>query len=119
MTTDQFAERIAAVRDRFAAKLDTRIDEIAAGVPELGNAGARETLARVHRRAHDLCGIGPTIGFVATGKAARTVEQTLLVPLRADRALTAEELARLRQEIAALRNAARSETFVSGQERRS
>ncbi len=116
MTTDQFAERFAAVRERFAAKLDSRIDEIEAGVPLLCGGEARDTLARVHRRAHDLCGIGPTMGFVATGKAARTVEQTLLAPLRANREPTDDELTRLRQQIAALRFAARSETKPSGQE---
>ena len=52
-----------------------------------------ETLARAHRRAHDLCGVGPTMGFVATGQAARTIEQVLLAALKADRALTADEVA--------------------------
>lgn len=117
MTTDQFTERFAVVRERFATKLDARIDEIEASLSQLGDGDARETLARVHRRAHDLCGLGPTMGFVATGKAARVVEQTLLAPLKADRALTADELARLRQEIAALRSAARSETQTGSQER--
>jgi chemotaxis protein histidine kinase CheA len=110
VTTDLFAERFAMVRERFAAKLDTRIDEIEASMPQLGDDGERETLARVHRRAHDLCGIGPTMGFVATGMAARVVEQTLLAPLKDDRALTGDELARLRREIVALRNAAHAET---------
>lgn len=105
-----FAERFAAVRDRFAAKLTARIDEIEAGMPQLGGAEARETLARIHRRAHDLCGIGPTMGFVATGRAARAVEQTLLPPLKAERALTTDELARLREEMSALRSAAQAET---------
>ena len=79
-------------------------------MPLLGEAEARDTLARVHRRAHDLCGIGPTMGFVATGQAARIVEQTLLTPLKAERALTGDELARLRGEISALRLAAQAET---------
>jgi chemotaxis protein histidine kinase CheA len=116
LSTDQFAERFAAVRERFAAKLDSRIDEIEAGVPQLRGETARETLARIHRRAHDLCGIGPTMGFVATGLAARTVEQTLLSPLRANRMLTADELARLHDEVVALRAAAHRDCRPAAQE---
>jgi hypothetical protein len=47
--SDLFAERFAAVRQRFAAKLDARIDEIEATVPELDREGSQETLARAHR----------------------------------------------------------------------
>jgi chemotaxis protein histidine kinase CheA len=110
LTTDHFAERFAAVRERFTAKLTSRIDEIEATIPQLGDDGAFDALARAHRRAHDLCGIGPTMGFVTTGQVARTVEQILLAPLKAERALTTDELARLRQEIVSLRTAARAET---------
>lgn len=108
--TDQFAERFEAVRQRFAAKLDSRIDEIEQSVPKLADLAARDVLEHVHRRAHDLCGVGPTMGFVATGKVARTVEQILLAPLKAERALSADEIARLRQNLVALRSAARAET---------
>ena len=110
VSSDHFAERFAAVRERFAAKLDARIDEIEAAVPQLGTGTALDAIERVHRRAHDLCGIGPTMGFVATGQVARTVERILLEPLKAERALTTDELARLRQEIVALRSAAHAET---------
>ena len=119
MTTDHFAERFAIVRERFATKLDSRIEEIEAAVPEFGSDGdaGMDARARAHRRAHDLCGIGPTMGFVATGKQARTVEQLLLAPIKTGRALTSSEIARLREEIAALRSAARSDTTPpSGQE---
>ncbi len=115
MTTDHFAERFPAVRERFTAKLASRIDEIEATIPQLGSDDAFDALARAHRRAHDLCGIGPTMGFVSTGRVARSVEQLLLAPLKAERALTTDELARLRQEIVALRLAARAET-QTGQE---
>ena len=115
MSSDHFAERFAAVRERFAAKLDARIDEIEAAVPQLGSGTALDAIERVHRRAHDLCGIGPTMGFVATGQAARTVER-LLAPLKAGRAQTSEELALLPDCIAALRNAARTDTQPAGRE---
>ena len=116
MTSDLFAERFAAVRQRFVAKLDARIDEIESTVPELGQAGSMETLARAHRRAHDLCGVGPTMGFVATGTAARSIEQLLLAALRASRTLTEDEIARLTDGIAVLRSAAHAETRPAGQE---
>jgi hypothetical protein len=56
------------------------------------------------------------MGFVATGNAARTVEQLLLVPLKANRALTGEEIAQLRKDIAVLRSVATAETRPPGQE---
>ena len=63
--SDQFAERFAAVRRRFTAKLEARIEEIESTVPLLAADGAMEALARAHRRAHDLCGIGPNMGCMA------------------------------------------------------
>lgn len=114
--TDEFTKRLAAVRQRFVSKLSGRLDEIEATVPELSQSGSIEALARVHRRAHDLCGVGPTMGFVATGKAARTVEQLLLAPLKDERALTGDEVAQLRHDIAALRSVATAETAPAARE---
>jgi chemotaxis protein histidine kinase CheA len=114
--SDLFAERFAAVRQRFAAKLDARIDEIEATTPELGRDDGRDKLAHAHRRAHDLCGVGPTMGFVATGQAARSIEQVLLAAIKAGRPLTEEELARVRGGIASLRSAASAEMQSHGQE---
>jgi HPt (histidine-containing phosphotransfer) domain-containing protein len=118
--SDLFAERFAAVRQRFAAKLDARIEEIEAQIetalrgPSLG--GAPETLANAHRRAHDLCGVGPTMGFVATGQAARSIEQVLLAAIKAGRGLTPEEVVRTRAGIALLRSAASAESRPASQE---
>lgn len=109
MTSDLFAERFAAVRQRFAAKLDGRIDEIEGTVPRLGREGAMDALALAHRRAHDLCGVGPTMGFIITGRAARSIEQLLLAAVKTQRTLTDDELARLREGIAQLRAAAAAE----------
>jgi hypothetical protein len=92
------------------AKLGARLDDLEAGVPQLSQGGSTEALARAHRGAHDLCGVGPTMGFIATGKAARAVEQLLLAPLKADRMLTGDEVAQLRHGLAVLRSVATSET---------
>jgi HPt (histidine-containing phosphotransfer) domain-containing protein len=115
VTSDLFAERFAAVRERFTAKLGARIDEIEATLPALTDEGAIETLARAHRRTHDLCGVGPTLGFVATGQAARQIEQALFIPLKAGRALWPDEVAIVTEGIARLRAAARAETRPIGQ----
>jgi hypothetical protein len=116
VTTDHFAERFAAVRERFAAKLDARIDEIEAAVPQLGGDGGFDALEHAHRRAHDLCGVGPTMGFVATGQAARSVERLLQSPLKARRALDREEIELLRGHIEVLRTAARTDLKPAGLE---
>jgi hypothetical protein len=111
MASDQFAERLAQVRARFASKLETRIASLDEAAPLLRGDGATaiETLAVAHRGIHDLCGVGPTIGFDATGRAARDIERVLLVPLRAGRGLNESEAAALREGIGALRAAARDD----------
>jgi hypothetical protein len=50
------------------------------------------------------------MGFVGTGQAARQIEQVLLAALKANRALTADEVARARAGVVRLRAVAQSET---------
>jgi chemotaxis protein histidine kinase CheA len=111
MEGDIFAERLAGVRKRFAAKLPVRIAEIDAALPELAGEGGQVAAAvyTVHRKVHDLCGIGPTLGFLATGQAARICEKILLQPSRGERGLTEQELARLQEGLVALRAAAHND----------
>lgn len=111
MAADQFAERLAQVRARFATKLQTRIDALDESLPHIRGSGDAviETLTTAHRGMHDLCGIGPTIGFDATGRAARHVEQILLAALRAGRGLNDQETNELRDAARALREAARDD----------
>ena len=108
MEADQFAERMAGVRQRFATKLHGRLDEIDAIADQLADAvpGIGTIVFDAHRRVHDLCGSGPTLGFVATGQAARVCERILLQPSRDKRALSANELAQFQQSLVALRLAA-------------
>ena len=111
MSVDIFAERLAGVRKRFAAKLPGRIDEIDAALPELTGEGGEVAAAvyNAHRKVHDLCGIGPTLGFIATGQAARACEKVLLQPSRGQRGLTEQELAHLKEGLVALRAAANND----------
>jgi hypothetical protein len=108
MSADQFAERIAAIRMRFASKLATKIEETNAALPHLAGTSADvvEAVATTYRRIHDLCGVGPTVGFVETGQAARGIDAILIGPFRAARGLTADEVARLKDGLDTLRAAA-------------
>lgn len=116
MAGDEFAERLALIRERFAAKLPARLDDIDASLPQLtgaaGDVGA--AVYSTHRKVHDLCGIGPTLGFHSTGKAARTCERILLQPSRDQRGLTEQELAQLKDGLAALRATAEQEMQSTG-----
>jgi Hpt domain len=107
VATDQFTERLAKIRTRFAANLPGKLEAFERAVPQLTGEGeaVMTTLATAHRSVHELCGIGPTVGFPETGRAARIVERTLLQPLRAKRGLNEPEIASIRQGLAALRTA--------------
>jgi hypothetical protein len=68
-----------------------------------------DDLARAHRDAHHLCGVGATLGFVGTGKVARTIEQILLAAVKSGRTLNDDEVPVLRAGIALLRSTANAE----------
>ncbi len=116
MGVDEFAERLAAVRKRFAAKLSSRLAEIDAALPSLAGEGddTAHVVDSTHRKVHDLCGIGPTLGFYATGAAARVCERILLQPSRGERGLTEQEMAHLKEGLAALRVAAQNDLQSTG-----
>jgi HPt (histidine-containing phosphotransfer) domain-containing protein len=116
MMNDIFAERVAAVRRRFGVKLDARIGGIESALPQPGGKIGLNALAQAHRNAHDLCGIGATLGFVETGKVARSIEQLLLAAVKAERTLTDDEIPRLREGIALLRSTAAAEIGCAGPE---
>jgi hypothetical protein len=114
--SDQYAERIAVVRHRFLGRLDARIEVIASAIPQPGREDGFGALVLAHREAHGLCGVGPTLGFVGTGKAARSIEQLLLAAVKARRTLDEDEILRLREGIALLRSTTTAEMRPSGQE---
>lgn len=111
MQQDAFTERLAKVRRRFASTLESKISDSFAALPQLsGNGGAAlAKLGDTYQRIHQICGVAPTVGFVATGKAARNAEDILIAPFRSKRCLTTEEAARLQTALDALQAAARIE----------
>ena len=118
MAVDQFAERLAKIRTRFAANLPGKLDSIDDALPQISGEGPAvvEALTTAHRSVHELCGTAPTVGFIVTGQAARSVEQILIKSLRAKRGLTDTEIVSVRQELDALHIAARNELqAINGQ----
>lgn len=111
MAVDEFTERLARIRERFAASLPRKINDAfnARTVMSASSANAIETVVVVHRTLHEMCGIAPTVGFPATGKAARAVETVLREPAKTKRPLRTDEVAMFVAEIGELRSAAQSE----------
>lgn len=118
MPADPFTERLARVRQRFVTTLESKIEDTYIDLPNIsGNGpGVAATLDETYRRIHGIVGVGPTVGFPATGKAAKTVEYVLLGPHRAARGLIPNEIDALRKALHALRETAQQElqsTFTS------
>ena len=111
MDETQFAERMAKIRARFASKLADKIQETNAALPHLTDDGSEavEAVAVAYRRFHEMCGIGATIGFEATGQMAKALDAILIGPFHEHRGLSRDELAKLTTGLEALQNAARTE----------
>src|SRR5476651_962267 len=77
-----FTERLARVRHRFVASLESKIDSVYAALPKLSGEGTAvaEVVDENYRRIHDIVGVSPSVGFFATGRVARTVENILSPP---------------------------------------
>ena len=109
MDTQDFAERMAQIRQRFATKLATKIADSNSDLPSLAGDGqsAIDAVAATYRRIHEVCGIAPTVGFIEAGRAARRLDEILIGPFREERALATDEVARLKEGLNALEAAAR------------
>lgn len=103
---DEFAERLARVRARFAAALDGKIGDSFAALETIAGCETIEIVIAAHRRLHEMCGIAATLDFAATGKAAGSAESVMCAAAKAKRALTPAEMATLKSELEALRRAA-------------
>jgi HPt (histidine-containing phosphotransfer) domain-containing protein len=111
MSVDVFADRLARVRRRFVSTLQGRIDDTEASIPKLAGrtAAAAGAVREAHRYVHGIVGIGPTVGFPATGRAARDVEDALRRAQNERRGLSDEEISALRERLLDLRTAAERE----------
>jgi chemotaxis protein histidine kinase CheA len=109
--TDPFTERLAKVRHRFASTLESKIKDTVVALPTLQGDGEDiiEVLGETYRRIHSIAGIGTAVGFAATGRAAKKVENLLMPAHHAGRGLEAEEVAALKKELHLLREAAQHE----------
>jgi chemotaxis protein histidine kinase CheA len=118
MSVDPFTERLARVRERFISALDSKITDTYAAIPILagGSSETVETIAETYRRVHGIVGIGPTVGFAGTGRAARHLEDILMEPHQAKRGLTAQEILTFKKALHTLRETAAQElqSFYSG-----
>jgi hypothetical protein len=111
MPVDSFTQRLARVRQRFVSTLEGKIEDTYADLPKLSGSdrGVTDTLDETYRRIHGIVAVGPTVGFAATGRAARTVENVLLEPHQAARALLPNEVATLKKALHVLRQTAQQE----------
>lgn len=111
MYVDQFEVRLAKVRHRFASTLESKIKDVIFALHTMSGSGDTvvEEVAQSYRHLHGIAGVGPTVGFSATGEAARNAEDALIAAYRAQRGLNADELLSLKKAIEPLRNAVSSE----------
>jgi hypothetical protein len=107
-----FAVRLDKIRARVARKLADKIQQTDVALPRMTGIGSEavDAVATAYRWFHDLSGIGPTIGFEATGQRARTCADVLAGPFRAGRGLSNDELELLTSSLESLRIAALHET---------
>ncbi|MEX0752041.1 MAG: hypothetical protein WD073_03850 [Xanthobacteraceae bacterium] len=105
MQPDPFVERLAKIRQRFACTLAHKIDGAQEALPRLsgGDAAAVTLVADTYQQIHSISGVGATVGFAATGRAARGAEEFLVSAYREKRALTSEEAKSLQGALAALK----------------
>jgi hypothetical protein len=118
-TDAQFETRIEAVRKRFAAKFVVRMQRTVADLSRMSGEGdaSADIVANAYHWLHEICGIASTIGFVSTGLAARSCDALLVGPYRAQRGLSAAELAQLTERLESLRLTARAELQIQDSNR--
>jgi hypothetical protein len=110
MYADQFETRLARVRHRFATTLEGKITNAVVTADYMSRSvdGVMQ-VSESYCNLHGICGIGPTVGFAATGEAARVAEAALMQAYRESRGLTQTEVLSLKKALERLRVAAASE----------
>jgi hypothetical protein len=110
----QFEARIEVIRNRFAAKFAVRMQQTDADLPRMTGEGAApaDIVANAYHWLHEICGIASTIGLQSTGLSARSCDTLLVGPYRAQRGLSAAELAQLAERLESLRLTAQAELQI-------
>jgi hypothetical protein len=108
MHADQFELRLARLRHRFATTLESKIKDAVVSADHMthNEGGAIKHISNSYRDLHGICGIGPTVGFLATGEAARAAEAALIQAHHDSRGLTEREVISLKKALEGLRMAA-------------
>jgi len=111
MSLDVFADRLAKVRGRFVSTLQGRIEGTSTSIDKLAAAApaAATAVSEAYRCVHGMVGVGPTVGFPATGRAARGVEDVLRPAQTGQRGLSDDEIFMLKERLEQLRAAAARE----------
>jgi hypothetical protein len=110
MVVDPYTARLAKVRSRFVSTLEGKIEDTYAALPKLSGDGVEiEAIDEAYRRIHGICGIRVAVGFPATSRAAKAVEDVLLAPVRARRGLMSNEVVPFKKALHAIRETAQQE----------
>jgi hypothetical protein len=111
MHADRFETRLAIVRHRFATALESKIQDVVVSASRMSSSseGGIERVSESYRRLHSICGVGPAVGFAATGEAAHFAEVTLMPAHCEGREPTEREVLCLKKALEHLRVVAASE----------
>jgi chemotaxis protein histidine kinase CheA len=111
MSVDAFADRLARVRHRFVSSLQSKIDDAFTSTAKLADLapGAVAAVGETYRCMHGIVGVGPTVGFPVTGRAAHDVEELLRPAQQEGRGLRPDEILILKKRLIVLREAAARE----------
>jgi HPt (histidine-containing phosphotransfer) domain-containing protein len=111
MPADEFEMRVARVRHRFAATLESKIQTAIDSADRMSrdDSGEVKDVSDSYRHLHNIYGVGATVGFAATGDAAHVAEGALMQAYQQKRILTEDEVLRFRKALAHLQDVAASE----------
>ncbi len=111
MSLTSFKDRLDRVRYRFVSTLESKIDDAYQSLTNLADVtpAAPTSVEVTFRSIHSVVGLGPTVGFPSTTRAARGVEEVLREPYEMQRGLTADEILLLKRQLHMLREAASRE----------
>jgi len=111
MSLASFKDRLDRVRYRFVSTLESKIDDAYESLSSLADVtpAAATSVEETYRSIHSVVGLGPTVGFPSTTRAARGVEEVLRGPYEMQRGLSAAEILLLKKQLHMLREAASRE----------